>query len=114
MLGQCDIFGRGAERAAVALAVVEPDPLASAQPCDSSADLIDNAGAVAVGDHARKFHRAIVAGAAPHIGGIDAGGVQADPDFARSGLRGRHLAERQDVARRAGSLVPDRLHNVPG
>ena len=114
MLGERDIFGRGAEGAAVALAVEEPDPLTDLKPRHAVADLIDDAGAVAVGDHARIFHRAIAAGAAADIGGIDAGGLEPDADFARSGLRRRHLAEGQDIGRRTRALVPDRLHSVPG
>ena len=101
MLGERDIFGRGAEGAAVALAVEEPDPLTDLEPRDAAADLVDDAGAVAVGDHARKFHRAIAAGAAADIGGIDAGGLEPDADFARSGLRRRHLAEASGHRRRA-------------
>src|ERR1017187_5536662 len=86
-----------AECAAVALSVIEPDPLADAKPRDAVADLVDNAGAVAVGDHAGEFQCAIAAGAAADIGGIDAGGLQPDADFARSGHRRRHLAKGQYV-----------------
>ena len=104
MFGKRDIFRRGAEGAAVALAVEQPDPLPEAEPRHAVADLIDDPGAVAVGDHARKFHRAIAAAAAADIGGIDAGGFQANPDFARAGHRRRHLAKRQHVRRRAASV----------
>ena len=82
MLGQRDIFGRGAEGAAVALAVEQPDALAELEPRHAVADLIDDPGAVAVGNHARIFHRAIAAGAAADIGGIDAGRLQPNPDLA--------------------------------
>ena len=110
MFGQRDVFGRGAEGAAVALAVEQPDPLADAKPRDAVADLIDDPGAVAVGDHAGIFHRAIAAGAAADIGRVDAGGFQPDPDFARAGHRRRHVAKAQHIGRGARALVPDRLH----
>src|SRR4030088_2143965 len=58
-----------------------------------------------------EFHRAIAAGAAADIGGIDAGGFQPDAGFARSGHRRRHVAKSQDIRRSARSLVPDRLHS---
>src|SRR5450756_1224954 len=110
MLGERDIFSRGAEGAAVALAVIEPDPLAGVKPRHAVADLIDNPGAIAVGNHAGKFYRAIAAGAAADIGGIDAGRFQPDPDFARAGHWRRHLAINKHIGRSAGSLVPDGLH----
>src|SRR3984957_7239025 len=114
MLGKRNIFGRGAEGPAVALAVEQPDALADAEPRDTFAQLVDDPGAVAVGDHALIFHRAIAAGAAAGIGGIDAGGLQPDPDFAGPGHWRRHVAKAQHTGRGAGSLVPDRLHSVPG
>jgi hypothetical protein len=55
MFGQRDIFGRGAEGAAVALAVEQPDALTDLQPRHAVADLVDDPGAVAVRDHARIF-----------------------------------------------------------
>src|ERR1700682_5208936 len=81
MLGERNILRRGAEGAAVALAVKEPDTLADAKPGDAVSDLVNNAGAVTVGYHARKFHRAVSAGAAADIGGIDAGGFQPDANL---------------------------------
>ena len=114
MFSESDMFGRGAEGAAVTLAIIEPDPLADIKPPNAFTELVDDPGAIAIGDHAGKLHRAIGAGAATDIGGIDSGCVQPDPNFARSGLWRRHLAEGQDVRRRAGSLVPDRFHSVPG
>src|SRR3978361_228251 len=69
MFGERDVFGRGAEGAAIALAVEQPDPLADLQPCNTVADLIDNPGAVAVRNHARIFYSAIAAAAAADIGG---------------------------------------------
>ena len=110
MFGQRNVFGRGAEGAAVALAVEQPDPLPDAEPRDAVADLVDDPGAIAVGDHARKFHRAIAAGAAADIGRIDAGGLQPDADFARAGHRRRHVAIGQHIGCGARALVPDRLH----
>src|SRR5882672_10574514 len=120
MLGQRDIFGRSTEGPAVALAVKEPDPLAHAEPRDAVTELVDDAGTVAVGYHAGKFQRAIAAGAAADIGGIDAGGFQPDPDFARSGHRRRHVAKAQHIGRSTRPLVPDGFHSeafsqsVPG
>jgi hypothetical protein len=68
--------------AAVPNAVIEPHPLTDLKPRGAVTGLIDDAGAVAVGNHAGKFHRAVAAGAAAGIGGIDAGCFKADPDFA--------------------------------
>ena len=110
MFGERNIFSRGAEGAAVALAVEQPDPLADLQARDAVADLVDDPGAVAVRNHARIFHRAIAAAAAADIGGIDAGRLQPHADFARAGHRRRHLAIGQHLGRGARSLVPDRLH----
>ena len=69
---------------------------------DAFAELVDDARAVAVGDHAGKFHRAIAAGATADVGRIDAGSMQPHPDLARPGHRRRHVAEGQDVGRGAG------------
>ena len=114
MFGERNVFSRRAERAAVALAVEQPDALAGLEPRDAVADLVDDARAVAVRNDARIFHRAIAAAAAADIGGIDAGRLQPHPDFARAGHRRRHLAIGQHLGRGARSLVPDRLHSVPG
>jgi hypothetical protein len=59
MLGKRNIFGRGAEGAAVALAVEQPDALTSLQARGAVADLIDDPGAVTVRNHPWVFHRAI-------------------------------------------------------
>src|SRR5687768_4868038 len=114
MLGERNVFGRGAESAAVALAVEQPDALADAQPGHTVADLVDDSRASAVGNDARIFHRAIAAAAAADIGWIDAGRLQPDPDLARADHRRRHLAIGQHLWRGACSLVPDRFHSVPG
>ena len=112
MLGERYVFRCGAERAAVALPVIKPNPPTDLKPRDTVTDLIDNAGAVAVGDHAGKFHRPVATSATAGIGGVDAGGLQPDPDFARSGHRRRHIAKAQHIRRRAGSLIPDGLHHT--
>src|SRR5690242_17592008 len=109
MFSENDMFGRRAEGSAVALPIIEPNPLADIEPRDAITELVDDPRTITVGDHTGKFHFSIAAGAATDIGGIDPGCVQPDPDFARSGLWRRHLAEGEDVQRRAGSLVPDRL-----
>src|SRR5450756_1926616 len=114
MLGERNILRRGAEGAAVALAVKEPDPLTDAKPGDAVTNLVDNPRAVTVGYDARIFNRAVAAGAAADIGGINAGGFQPDANLASPGRRCRHVAKCQDIARRTGSLIPDRLHSVPG
>src|SRR3979490_1543068 len=111
MLGQRYIFRRGTEGPAVALAVKEPDPLAHAEPRDAVTELIDNSGTIAVGYHALEFQRAIAAGAAADIGGIDPGGLQPDPDFAWTGHRRRHVAKGQHIGRGTGSLIPNGLHS---
>src|ERR1700716_403806 len=75
MFGERDVFRRGTEGAAVALAVEQPDALAGAKTRDAVADLVDDSRAVAIWDYAREFHRAIAAAAAADIGGVDPGGV---------------------------------------
>src|ERR1700676_2935792 len=105
------MFRRGAEGATIALAVKEPDPLTDMEACDARADLIDDAGAIAVGNHTGKFHRAIAAGATADIGGIDAGGLQPDANLTRAGHRRRHVAKAQHLGRSTGSLVPDGFHS---
>src|SRR5258705_13992102 len=75
MLGKRYVFRRGAERAAVALPVKEPYPPTDLKPRDAVTDLIDDAGAVAVGNHSGEFHRAVAAGAAAGIGGVVTGGL---------------------------------------
>src|SRR6202158_5535626 len=111
MLGQRDIFRRGAEGAAIALSVVEPDTLTDAKPRDAVTELIDSAGAIAVGYHAFEFHRAIAAGAAADTGGMDAGGFEPDPDFAGSSHWRWHVAKAQHIDGRTRSLIPDGLHS---
>jgi len=96
--------------AAVALAVKEPDPLAHAEPRDAVTELIDNSGAIAVGYHTGKFKRAIAAGAAADIGGIDPGGLQPDPDFARPAI-GVETSPRSAHRAGTGSLIPNGLHS---
>ncbi len=110
LLRQRDIFRSGPEGAAIALAVEQPDALARFEPSHALADLVDDPGAIAVGDYAWVVHRPVAAATATDVGGIDAGRLQPDPDLARSGLRRRHLAVTQDLARGARALVPDRLH----
>src|SRR3981189_803776 len=113
MLGQRYVFGRGTEGADVALAVKEPDPLAHPEPRDAVTELIDNSGAVAVRYHALEFPPAIAAGAAADIGGIDPGGLQPDPDFARTGHRRRNIAKGQHIGRGPRSPKPNRPHSQP-
>src|SRR6266478_5971574 len=86
-------------------------PPTDLKPRDAVTELIDDAGAVAVGNHAGEFHRAVAAGATAGIGGVDPGGLKPDPDFARSGHRRRHVAKSQHIRRGAGSLIPDGLHS---
>src|SRR5262245_7816325 len=114
MLGQRNIFRRRAKRAAIALAVEQPDALTEFQPRHAVADLVDNPGAVAVRDHARIFHRTIAAAAAADIGGLDAGSFQADTHFAGARNRRRHLTIGENLRRRPRALVPGRSHSVPG
>src|ERR1700733_9808383 len=107
------MFGRGAEGAAVALSVEEPDPLTDMEARDPVADLIDDTGAIAVGNHAGKFHRAITAGAAGDIGGVDAGGFQPGAKLAPAGHRRRHVTKAQHLSGSTGSFVPDGFHSGP-
>ena len=46
MLGERYVFRCGAERAAVALPVIKPNPPTDLKPRDTVTDLIDNAGAM--------------------------------------------------------------------
>ncbi|MGY4448250.1 hypothetical protein ACVWZR_002910 [Bradyrhizobium sp. i1.3.1] len=114
LLGERDIFGRRAEGAAVALAVEQPDPVADPEARYAVADLVDETRAVAVRNDARKFHRAIAAAAPADIGRIDAGGLQANANFAWASDRRRHLTIGEDIRRRSCLLVPDCSHSVPG
>ena len=104
-----DVFRRGALPAAVALAVVEPDALAEPALGHAGADLIDDPGAVAVGDDARILHRRR---AAPPIGvgRIDAGRLQPHPHLAVAGLRRRQFAADEDLVGRTLPVVPDGAH----
>ena len=47
MFSESDMFGRGAEGAAVTLAIIEPDPLADIEPRDAITELVDDPGAIA-------------------------------------------------------------------
>src|SRR4030088_2457546 len=93
MFGERDVFRRGTEGAAVALAVEQPDALADAKTRDAVADLVDDSRAVAVWDHAREFHRAIAAAAAADIGGSDPPGVQPHAHPAPTRPRGFQRAQ---------------------
>src|SRR5205823_1385930 len=94
--------------------VEQPDALPNLQPCDAVTDLIDDPRAVAVGDHTRKFHRAVAAATAADIGRIDPRCFQPHADFAVSRDRRWHVAIGQNLRRGAGAFVPDGLHSVPG
>ena len=113
VLGEADEIGGVAEAAAGARTVVDPHALAEPGGIGAGADLVDHARAVAVGDEARKLHRA---SAAPHaqtdVGGIDARSAHLDPHLALTGARRRHLTELENVARRALSLVPECSHGA--
>ena len=108
-----DVFGGGAEGAAVALAVVEPDAIAFLEALRAGADLVDDAGAVAVGDHARVFHRIGRAAAAIGVRRIDAGGFELDAHLALTRGRCRHVAVVEHFARRTCLVVPDCFHRFP-
>ena len=107
---QRDIFRRGAEGAAVALAVEQPDTVADGEPRHAFADLVDDARAVAVRDHAWKLYRAITAAAPADIGRIDARRFQPHEHLAQACHGRRHLAKAQDLGRGSSAFVPDRSH----
>src|SRR5262249_49202928 len=76
------------------LPVPHPHPFAHARRGNAIAHLVDLAGAVVVGDHARKGDLAREPGAALHVGRIDSGGGELDPHLAAARLRRldiRHL-----------------------
>src|SRR6185503_12275565 len=107
---QRDKFGGGAERA-LPLPVPQPDPFADARLRHAVADRVDDAGAVTVRDDARPGDLAGRALARFDVGGVDAGGGELDPHFARAGLRRCDVADLQHLARGPVLLVPTRLHS---
>src|SRR5215472_16972419 len=114
-----DVFRSRAEGPAVALAVEQPDALAWLEARHTGADLIDNAGAVAVWDHARELDSPIGAAAAIDIGRVDGGRFEPNSHLARAGRWRRHFAGGQDLGGGTRTLIPDRLHtearySVPG
>jgi hypothetical protein len=108
------MFSSRTEGAAVALAVEQPDAVANLEPRHAVADLVDKASAVAVRNDARIVHRAIGAAAPADIGRVDAGGFQANANFAGASDRRRHLTIGENVDSRSCLLVPDGFHSVPG
>src|SRR6516164_4210733 len=92
MLGERDVFRSRAEGPAVALTVEQPDALARLEPRHTGADLIDDAGPVAVGDHAWELDSPIGATAAIDIGRVDAGRLEPNAHLACAGRRRRHFA----------------------
>src|SRR5215471_8700035 len=119
MLGERDVFRSRAEGSAVALAVEQPDALTWLELRHTGADLIDDAGAVAVRDHARELDSPIGATAAIDIGRVDAGRLEPNSHLARAGRRRGHFAGGQDLRGGTRALVPDRPHvavrySVPG
>src|SRR5262249_38780131 len=65
--------------------------------------------AVAVGDNARREHRA---GSGPRldVGGVDARGFNRDADLTGTWLGGRHFADPENLPRWARPLIPSRSH----
>src|ERR1041384_3472889 len=78
---------------------------------NAAADLVDHARAVLVRNDSRKSHRAR-AGARFHVGRIQSGYADANPDFAWSRLGNRHLAELQNIGGGAVLFVPRCTHVV--
>src|SRR5581483_2779008 len=85
---QGDVFSAGAE-GPFPLAVPDPHPLADARFRHAVTDLIDDAGTVALRDHAWPGDLARAALPRLHIGGVNAGGGELDAHFA--GPRPRRL-----------------------
>ena len=106
---QRDVFGGGAE-GALPLPIPNPDPLAEARFGDAVADLVDDAGAVAVRDEARPGDLAGGALARFDVGRVDAGSRELDADLAGAGLRRLDLADAQHLACRTVLLVIGGAH----
>ena len=81
--------------------------------CNAGADLIDDAGAVAVRDHPRVSNFSGRSQARFDIGRVDAGGREFDAHFAGAGMRRFDFADAQDVARGSVTFVIDGLHGSP-
>jgi hypothetical protein len=99
-----------AERATVALAVVEPYALAEPTLVHAGPDLIDDPGAVAVSDDSRVLHCRRTA-APVGIRRIDTGRLQLHPYLAVTCLRRRQLALDQNLLRRSLPVIPNRAHD---
>ena len=108
---QRHIFSRRAEGARP-LRVVNPDAIALAETRHASAQRRDHARAVRMGHHARKFRRNLHIGPAFVVGGIDAGRVDPDQDFARGRTRRIHFADLDDLVGRTRFFIPTRAHDV--
>ena len=107
---QLDIFRRRAERAAVALAVVEPNPFADQAPVHPRPHRLDHAGAVAVGGDARIGHRRARPAAHAHVRRVDPRSVDADQHFAPAGCWFGAFAHHQHLAGGAGAVIPGGAH----
>ena len=96
------IYSRGGAEGALPLPVTDPHPLADARGGDAVADLVDDAGAVAVRDDARPGDLAVGALARFDVGRVDTRGRKLDANLAGAGLR------RFDLGRRATPRAPNR------
>src|SRR5262249_14075720 len=88
-----------------------PPPLPKAGGRPPSRRRVDLAGAVAVRDDARERDLARSAGAALHVGGIDAGGRELDAHLAGPGPRRLDVADSEHLRGRAVLLVPGCAHD---
>src|SRR5262249_4947227 len=98
------VLGGGAPRT-LPLDDVEPDSLAEPSGRHAGADLVDDAGAILVRDHARRRHRPR-AYARLDVRGIETGDGDADTDLPGPRLGDGQLTDRQNIRGSAGPLVP--------
>src|SRR5215469_582822 len=104
------VFSGGAERT-VALGSITPDTPADPFRWYSQTDGIDGPRTVAVGNNTRIRHtQSKRIFALLHIAWVHAGSSDANPNFASEGLWFVHVADDQNVSRRALPFVPCRSH----
>ena len=107
--GKRDVLRCGTHPPAVALPVVEPHPLAQPTLVYAGSDLVHDAGAIAVGDDPRIFHRRRAA-APVSVRWVDAGCLELHPHIAVPGLRRRQLSAHENLVRCSLAIVPNRSH----
>src|SRR4051812_10763742 len=107
LTGRHDRELRGSAESPVRLGAIHPDALADATTLDTIADSVDDASAVAMGNHARVRH-AIPHPVAPllRVARVDGRERHADPDLPPPRNRVGHLADLQHLSRAPRPLIP--------